>query len=346
MNVHNDTGQTDQQPPQADVGQTALLGQTPDFHSASHAMHSSSAALSPEDYRSHHYPDSDNGLSPEAEYGPSGSRKARGSGEDTVTARRREANRLAAQRFRSRKKGYQDSLEEKIRSLEQANRALQGRIGDYDGPVHEGSLGSLPTSGLRPHYDQFASWPGAVPSTKHMPSNPLSPVAGPLAPECHDVHQDHEFRIRHLEKVNAGLEEELREVREENKALRDEFRRWRMQEERVEDDVIRPGLARDAPPLEHHRSWSSRPSYPYPSPHSSLQSQSSGHSSVTGSDQSLYASQHSQHSQHGHRRSEDRYSSSLHLPPLRRVASPAGALSVPTPQIPLLKPRSPPRPDE
>lgn len=40
-------------------------------------------------------------------------------GEDGLTLRRREANRLAAQRFRSRKKGYQDSLEERIRILEE-----------------------------------------------------------------------------------------------------------------------------------------------------------------------------------------------------------------------------------
>ena len=49
--------------------------------------------------------------------------------EDTLTVRRREANRLAAQRFRSRKKGYQDSLEERIRVLEEDREGLLRQLG-------------------------------------------------------------------------------------------------------------------------------------------------------------------------------------------------------------------------
>lgn len=49
--------------------------------------------------------------------------------EDTLTVRRREANRLAAQRFRSRKKGYQDSLEERIRMLEEDREGLLRQLG-------------------------------------------------------------------------------------------------------------------------------------------------------------------------------------------------------------------------
>jgi hypothetical protein len=41
-----------------------------------------------------------------------------GGGKGGITTRRRESNRLAAQRFRNRKKGYQNSLEERIRILE------------------------------------------------------------------------------------------------------------------------------------------------------------------------------------------------------------------------------------
>lgn len=41
-----------------------------------------------------------------------------GGGKGGITTQRREANRLAAQRFRNRKKGYQNSLEERIRILE------------------------------------------------------------------------------------------------------------------------------------------------------------------------------------------------------------------------------------
>ena len=56
-------------------------------------------------------------------------------GEDHLTLRRREANRLAAQRFRSRKKGYQDSLEEKVRQLEDDKELLVRRL--TEGPVRE-----------------------------------------------------------------------------------------------------------------------------------------------------------------------------------------------------------------
>lgn len=45
-------------------------------------------------------------------------------GDGHLSLRRREANRLAAQRFRSRKKGYQDSLENKIRQLEEDKELL------------------------------------------------------------------------------------------------------------------------------------------------------------------------------------------------------------------------------
>jgi hypothetical protein len=53
--------------------------------------------------------------------------------DDTLTLRRREANRLAAQRFRSRKKGYQDSLEEKIRVMEDERDVLLQRLGEAPG---------------------------------------------------------------------------------------------------------------------------------------------------------------------------------------------------------------------
>ena len=54
-------------------------------------------------------------------------------GEDHLTLRRREANRLAAQRFRSRKKGYQDSLEEKVRQLEDDKELLVRRLTEGTG---------------------------------------------------------------------------------------------------------------------------------------------------------------------------------------------------------------------
>ena len=51
-----------------------------------------------------------------------------GPAESSLTKRRREANRLAAQRFRSRKKGYQDSLEERVRVLENEKAILQDQL--------------------------------------------------------------------------------------------------------------------------------------------------------------------------------------------------------------------------
>jgi predicted nuclease with TOPRIM domain len=55
---------------------------------------------------------------------------AEGSSGPGITVRRREANRLAAQRFRSRKKGYQDSLEERIKALEEERDGLLRRQGE------------------------------------------------------------------------------------------------------------------------------------------------------------------------------------------------------------------------
>lgn len=54
--------------------------------------------------------------------------QADGPAESSLTKRRREANRLAAQRFRSRKKGYQDSLEERVRVLENEKALLQDEL--------------------------------------------------------------------------------------------------------------------------------------------------------------------------------------------------------------------------
>lgn len=63
-------------------------------------------------------------------------------GEDHLTLRRREANRLAAQRFRSRKKGYQDSLEEKVRQLEDDKELLVRRL--TEGPSRDYKAAPVP----------------------------------------------------------------------------------------------------------------------------------------------------------------------------------------------------------
>lgn len=168
-------------------------------------------------------------------------RKGKGAdngGGDTMTARRREANRLAAQRFRSRKKGYQDSLEEKIKELEQENRALQGKLeGKNETPQRDPSSSSKHVS-----YDHY-SWAA---NSHHAP--PILPSSSAIRPDYIEVQHNHEFRIRHLEALNQALEEELREVREENKRLRDEFAHWRMAtRDWSEEENNRPASSNEPP---------------------------------------------------------------------------------------------------
>ena len=66
---------------------------------------------------------------------PDGPNRPHTSGRDNLTTKRREANRLAAQRFRSRKKGYQESLEEKVRELQEENAMLVRRLESQAGPL-------------------------------------------------------------------------------------------------------------------------------------------------------------------------------------------------------------------
>lgn len=116
------------------------------------------------------------------------------------TSRRREANRLAAQRFRSRKKGYQDSLEERIRVLEEERDVLLNRLGE--GPGESSFRLSDSTGG----------------------QGPVLSAAG--SPEKKDVVIDVDVRIASLEAANRRLQEELKVLYEENEALRDELDRW------------------------------------------------------------------------------------------------------------------------
>lgn len=69
--------------------------------------------------------------------------RADGPGESSLTRRRREANRLAAQRFRSRKKGYQDSLEERVRVLENEKHELEEQL-------ITASSASVPSQDIKP----------------------------------------------------------------------------------------------------------------------------------------------------------------------------------------------------
>lgn len=123
----------------------------------------------------------------------SGSSRLTG-GEDNLTLRRREANRLAAQRFRSRKKGYQDSLEERIRVLEEEKDIMARSMGQP----------------LRQEY--------------YPPPRSASPEKGPI---------DVDVRVAALESANRRLQDELRVIAEDNDRLRDEVDRWRQWEREV-----------------------------------------------------------------------------------------------------------------
>lgn len=120
-----------------------------------------------------------------------------GAGEETLTLRRREANRLAAQRFRSRKKGYQDSLEERIKILEDEKEVIGRRLAQTR---HQ----PTPDDG---YYR---------PTEQHRRRSQSPDRAG-----------DGDVRLAALESANRRLQDELRGVVEDNDRLRDEVERWR-----------------------------------------------------------------------------------------------------------------------
>lgn len=252
---------------------------------------------------------------------------------DTMTARRREANRLAAQRFRSRKKGYQDSLEEKIKELEQENRALQGKLeGKNETPQRDPSSSSKHVS-----YDHY-SWAA---NSHHAP--PILPSSSAIHPDYIEVQHNHEFRIRHLETLNQALEEELREVREENKRLRDEFAHWRMAtRDWSEEENNRPASSNGPPKqqLPQHRSQSwTRASHPFsssyhPPPGSHPRHLHGGRLPAVEDDPSYFSA-----AKHPDQRMPiDHYA--LQLPPLRTPSS--GSVPHPSPPLASVRHRSPP----
>ena len=151
--------------------------------------------------------------------GTSGSSRGPPSGEDSLTVRRREANRLAAQRFRSRKKGYQDSLEEKVRQLEEDKELLVRRLTEASGvplPPRRRSI-------IRVNDDrgEIRGVPklGATGNINHA-----------LSPERREMPVDADVRIAALESANRRLQDELRCIHEENDKLRQELEHWRLWE--------------------------------------------------------------------------------------------------------------------
>jgi hypothetical protein len=186
---------------------------------------------------------SSNSASANGTTGDDGTSSRGGGGEETLTLRRREANRLAAQRFRSRKKGYQDSLEERIRILEDEKDVIARRLGQshQHTPQEDG------------YYRRTEQYP------------PHSP----------DQTGDGDVRYASLESANRRLQDELRGVLEDNARLRDEVERWRKweREQREPRPVEKPQHRGPAlAPLDFGPM--APPSYtssPYPSPHPPLE---------------------------------------------------------------------------
>lgn len=145
--------------------------------------------------------------------------------EDSLTLRRREANRLAAQRFRSRKKGQQDSLEERVRQLEDERDALLRQLGGACRPSSRDTLGI----GIGDDND-------FRPGSKHVLATTLSPtpqIATPYFPLCSNSPErrepslDIDVRIAALESANRKLQDVLRSFVEENVRLRADIESWR-----------------------------------------------------------------------------------------------------------------------
>lgn len=134
--------------------------------------------------------------------------------EKSMILRRREANRLAAQRFRNRKKGYQDSLEERVRSLEQERDDLLERLETAEAAVMA--------------RDQHAVWP--TPSAKHRRSGTGSSAtflsrkggSGTLPPTT----TDESLRLSGVEAANRRLQDENKWLQEENTRLTEMLDRW------------------------------------------------------------------------------------------------------------------------
>ncbi|KAK8858785.1 hypothetical protein IAR55_003015 [Kwoniella newhampshirensis] len=193
-----------------------------------------SFTLSPEDpygrHRHLHQSQHDPNIRPPAQLGsPSdeyrSSTTRRGRGEDTLTVRRREANRLAAQRFRSRKKGYQDSLEERVKDLEQEKDVLLRQL-DELAQISKASpsLQGRPSALRLQHDDYRGEKPWGVDGVSNARQGSSS--QRPMSPERREPPVDVDVRIAALESANRRLQDEVRGVTDENERLRSELRRW------------------------------------------------------------------------------------------------------------------------
>lgn len=163
-------------------------------------------------------------------------------GEESMILRRREANRLAAQRFRNRKKGYQDSLEERIRVLEEERAILNRRLEDAEeGHAGRGYHGPHGGEHLMRRFDQSPSVLAGAPGRSASTSR-LSRFASPSA-------ADAELRVASLESANRRLQDELKRASERISYLESNLDQWvkweqnlRYQSADAAGDIVSPGF--------------------------------------------------------------------------------------------------------
>lgn len=130
--------------------------------------------------------------------------------DESMIMRRRENNRLAAQRFRNRKKSYQESLEEKVKGLEVERGALLRRLEQGDDSAYPYNRSrSSPTTLHREYYP----YPPPVHRSTGRPSSPLTLPDGDL-------------RSASLESANRRLQDQLNTATEENERLRKTLDQW------------------------------------------------------------------------------------------------------------------------
>jgi len=160
------------------------------------------------------------------------------------SGRRREANRLAAQRFRTRKKGYVDELEKKVAGLEREKEKLLRRIGDLIDTQTRVKMeeGIRSTDG-----SNFGSSP-RDPIQSHPPHLGLHSSRSISPRRLLDQQQFNEMKISNLEDANRHLQQELTVSLQNNERSTDLLGKWRDWE--IE---LRVGRNRDvmARPNEH-----------------------------------------------------------------------------------------------
>ncbi|BEJ04864.1 hypothetical protein CcaverHIS641_0206810 [Cutaneotrichosporon cavernicola] len=184
--------------------------------------------------------------------------------EKSMILRRREANRLAAQRFRNRKKGYQDSLEDRVRTLELERDELLERV----------EVAEAATAGRDPH----TVW--STPSAKHRRSGTGSSTtflsrkggSGTLPPTT----TDESLRLSGVEAANRRLQDENKWLQEDNARLQDMLDRWVEWSGRVNQTRSRSYDAPYDPPYDES-GYHQHPAPPPRSSHGQVPPQYGGH---------------------------------------------------------------------